>query len=502
MPTEKEIIEALEKGILLSPKVEEVKTISGEKIEAKGGSRENSKENNETKVNSRKTTNENIEGSKEESRYKKYNIEFLKRYEDIFKKRSYHDFFTHFLIRYKNIENLLKTRTELKSLTSISRLQNRSEKENVSIIAMVKDKFETKKGNIRLIVEDPTGEISVLLKKNENGKATTAEDISLDEIIGINGTLGNNIIFSNKIVHPDIPLTHELKKHPDEIYAAVLGDMHFGSSVFLQEEFDKLISWLKGDVGSDEQKAIAKKIKYIFMIGDLIEGLGIYPGQEEHMDSKFHDIKVQYDLVAEMLKKIPDDKVIIMCPGNHDYGRLAEPQLPLTSDYSSSIDKIKNVIQVSNPAFINFAKTEDFPGFNLLMYHGGSLIYYCENVPSIRQAGGQKAVNLTMKYLLQRRHLAPTHKSNLYIPDPEKDFLFIDTIPDFFVTGHIHRANIDSYRNVTMVSGSCWTGKTENMEKRGLEPQMAKLPVINLRTREIKLINFLKKEHEGVIMGR
>ena len=136
------------------------------------------------------------------------------------------------------------------------------------------------------------------------------------------------------------------------------------------------------------------------------------------------------------------------------------------------------------------------------MYHGGSLIYYCENIPSIRKAGGQRSVNLAMKYLLQRRHLAPTHKSNLYIPDPEKDFLFIDTIPDFFITGHVHRANIDSYRNITMINSSCWTGKTEDMEKRGLEPQSARLPIINLKTREIKLINFLKKEHEGIIMGR
>ena len=40
------------------------------------------------------------------------------------------------------------------------------------------------------------------------------------------------------------------------------------------------------------------------------------------------------------------------------------------------------------------------------------------------------------------------------------------------------------------------------MEKRGLEPQPARLPIINLKTREIKLINFLKKEHEGIIMGR
>ena len=166
------------------------------------------------------------------------------------------------------------------------------------------------------------------------------------------------------------------------------------------------------------------------------------------------------------------------------------------------MSKLKNIIQVSNPAFINFAKTKDFPGFNLLLYHGGSIPFYSENIPSVRKAGGQRAAHLTMKYLLQRRHLAPSHGSTLYIPDPEKDFLFIDTIPDFFITGHIHRANIASYRNITMISASCWTGTTEDMEKRGLEAQPARLPIINLKTRQLKVINFLKKEHEGVIMGR
>ncbi len=260
-----------------------------------------------------------------------------------------------------------------------------------------------------------------------------------------------------------------------------------------------MISWLKGEIGSEKHKEIAKKIKYIFIAGDLVEGVGIYPGQENDLDEEFHDIKKQYEVVVSWLSKIPKDKVIIICPGNHDYGRIAEPQLPLTNEHLSSLSKLKNLIQVSNPAFINFAKTEDFPGFNLVLYHGGSLIYYSENISSVRKAGGQKAVNLTMKFLLQRRHLAPSHGSTLYIPDPEKDFLFIDTIPDFFVTGHIHRANVDSYRNITTINSSCWTGVTEDQIKRGLEPQPAKLPIVNLQTRQVKIINFLKKEHEGIM---
>ena len=405
----------------------------------------------------------------------------------------------HFLIRYKNAEAVLRTRQELKNLTSISRLKHKSEKDTVSIIAMVKEKQETKNGNIILTVEDPSGEIKVLASKNSKKIFTFAKDIMLDEVLGITGIMGSDIIFSNSIICPDIPLTHGLKKHPEEIYAAFIGDPHLGSSVFLEDDFMKMIKWLRGEIGTDEHKRIVEKIKYIFFAGDLIEGIGIYPGQEKDIKAEFHDITKQYDKITELLKLIPSNKTLIICPGNHDYGRIAEPQLPLTNKYSEKLSKMKNVLLVSNPCFLNFASTKDFPGFNLIMYHGGSLIYYSENVPSIRNAGGQKAVNLTMKYLLQRRHIAPSHQSTLYIPDPEKDFLFIDTIPDFFITGHIHRANIDSYRNITLIASSCWTGKTEDQEKRGLEPQPGKLPLVNLHTREVKLINFLSKKNEGLM---
>jgi len=457
MLSEKEILENLEKGILINPE-----------------------------------TDQNITNDKN-------NIIFLKKYEDIFKKRSYRDFFSHFIIRYKNMESLLKTRQELKNLISISRLSAKTEKEAVSIIGMVKEKQETKKGNLIITVEDLTGEYPILITQKNKNLYNFAKDIVYDEVLGISGTLGKGIIFTSSLISPDIPLTHELKKHPDEIYAAFIGDPHLGSNVFLEEEFEKMIKWINGEIGTEKHKEISSKIKYIFMVGDLVEGVGIYPGQENDLKPEFHDIKSQYDYISKWINKIRKDITIVISPGNHDYGRIAEPQLPLTNAYSQALSNIKNVVLVSNPAFLNFAKTKDFPGFNMILYHGGSLIYYSENVPSIKNAGGQKAVDKTMKFLLQKRHLAPTHKSTLYIPDPEKDFLFIDYIPDFFITGHIHRANIGSYRNITLISSSCWTGKTEDQVKRGLEPQPAKLPLVNLKTREIKLINFLSKKHEGVM---
>ena len=95
-----------------------------------------------------------------------------------------------------------------------------------------------------------------------------------------------------------------------------------------------------------------------------------------------------------------------------------------------------------------------------------------------------------MKFLLQRRHLAPSHGSTLYIPDPEKDHLLIDKIPDFFVTGHIHKTQVLNYRGVTAIGCGCWTGQTENQAKRGIVPDPNRVTLVNLQTREVKILNF------------
>jgi DNA polymerase II small subunit len=90
--------------------------------------------------------------------------------------------------------------------------------------------------------------------------------------------------------------------------------------------------------------------------------------------------------------------------------------------------------------------------------------------------------------------LAPSHTSNQYIPDVNEDPLIIRDVPDFFVTGHIHRLSVGQYKNITLLNCSCWSDVTEDQEKRGLEPQPGKLPLVNLKTREVKIINFMKEK--------
>lgn len=404
------------------------------------------------------------------------------------KKREIQDFVAFFNARHNVLENILSSRQELQNLNSINRVIRKKDRESVSVIGMVEDKQYTKNGNIMLQLEDQTGAIRVLISKNKPDLCRQAQDIVLDEVIGIIGVNGENILFANKILWPDIPLNKELKKSGDGAYAVFLSDLHVGSTKFLPEEFNKFLKWIKGEVGNENQRSIAAKVKYIFIVGDLVDGVGIYPNQEKELD--IMDIYKQYEECARLLGQIPNHIPLIICPGNHDAMRIAEPQPQLYKDFAKPLWDLPNTIMVSNPSYVNIHASEDFPGFDVLLYHGYSFDYYMANVDSIRLNGGYDRADLMMKFLLMRRHLAPTHTSTLYLPDVKKDSLVIDKVPDFFVTGHIHKSSVSSYKNITLICGSCWQSKTTFQEKVGHHPEPCRVPIVNLQTRNVKIMRF------------
>lgn len=415
-------------------------------------------------------------------------VTILQSFEKTPSKRSVQDFVKHFNLRFKHIEGLLKHRSELQGLSSINRIRGKQDRERVSLIGMVLEASLTKNGHYIFTMEDLSGTIKVLVNKDNTALLDEVKHVLIDDIIGITGTANGDIVFCDSLIFPDVPLSKPLKKSPYDNYAVFFSDIEFGSKEFLKREFHRLLLWLNGKMGTKEQREMAKKTKYVIITGDIVDGAGIYPGQEHDLD--IVSVHEQYKHAAYYLSKIPKHMKIVICAGNHDVGRIAEPQLPLPKDYAQPLWDLDNVIMVSNPAYLMLDKTEDFPGLTLLMYHGGSLPWYADAIPAIRAAGGQKCADDLMIALLKRRHMAPAHGSTLYIPDPDEDALIIDPVPDIFVTGHIHRAQTKNYRNVTCINSSCWTAITENQEKRGLEPQPGRAFAVSLKTREIKMLNF------------
>ena len=418
------------------------------------------------------------------------NVKVLTSYTKEPKKRNVEDFTQHFFSRYNLIEKILKNRQDLKNVASINRIQAKKDRESIAVIGLVNDKHTTKNNNIILVLEDKTGYIKVLVNKNKQELYDLAKEIVLDEVIGVTGVNGKNIIFVNNIILPDIPNTNEAKKSKDEVYTLFLSDLHVGSSNFLEDDFNKFLKWINCEIGSEEQRKIASKVKYIFILGDLVDGCGVYPEQEK--DLLIKDVREQYAECARLLKKIPQSIHLVICPGNHDAMRVAEPQLPLYEDFAKPLYDMTNVIMVSNPSLVNIHSSNNFSGFDVLLYHGYSFDYFIAEVDSLRNNGGYDRADLIMKFLLQRRHLAPTHTSTLYVPDVDKDPLVIEQIPDFFVSGHIHKSVASNYKNITMICSSCWQGKTAYQEKMGHNPEPSRVPIVNLQTREVKILKFEK----------
>ena len=416
-------------------------------------------------------------------------VRIIWEYDDKPKKRTVQDFVDYFNARYRALERLLHNRQELQNLTSIGRLRGKKDREQVSIIGIVLDKYETKNEHWMLKLEDTTGTISVLFSKSKQDQHTSAADIVLDEVIGVKGVLGDGVVFADSLVIPDVPIS-EPKTTPDEVYAAVLSCIHVGSAKFEHEKFNNFLEWVNGNFGTPEQKEMAGKLKYLFICGDLVDGVGIYPGQEKELT--ITDIREQYKECAQLLSRVRKDVHVIISPGNHDVGRISEPQPKLMKEYAKPLWDLSNVTMICNPCMTNIHASSDFGGLDILAYHGYSFDDYAEIVPSIKNSGKHISdrAPLIMRFLLQRRHLAPQHTSTLYIPDPRTDPLVIEKAPDLFFAGHIHKAGTLQYRGITLVSASCFQGKTDFQEKVGHDPDPGVVPVVNLQTRQVLMMRF------------
>ena len=393
------------------------------------------------------------------------------------------NFVKHFRSRYNGMKKLLMERPELDNLISIDKITGNNE---ICIIGLVTSKQITKNKNLILEVEDLTGSVKILINQNKEEVYEKSKEILLDDIIGFkcNGT--RDFLFVNDFFYPDCHVV-EKKRLDEESYALFISDVHVGSNNFLGDNFMKFINWLNGVGSDDKQKETLKKIKYMFVVGDTIEGVGVYPGQEKELVIK--DIKTQYDRLAEFYSKIPKHIQIIQCAGQHDGVRVPEPQPPVGEDFGEALHKLSNVHIVSNPSFIEIGAKGDREGIKVLMYHGASMHNVIGEIEELRLANAHSSPAKVIKHLLLRRHLAPTHGATTYIPGDE-DCMLIKEVPDIITTGDLHRTDIDSYNNVLIIANSCWQSMTAFEEKVGNVPDPCKVPILNLKSREIRILDF------------
>ena len=127
---------------------------------------------------------------------------------------------------------------------------------------------------------------------------------------------------------PDIRIDNTPFRSEKPGKAVFISDTHVGSNTFLEECWKRFADWL-----SDSD------FSYLLIAGDLVDGIGIYPGQESELVIK--NIYEQYDAFGEMMQGLPSRMKIIISPGNHDVVRGAEPQPVIPKQFTTEIpDKL------------------------------------------------------------------------------------------------------------------------------------------------------------------
>jgi DNA polymerase II small subunit len=382
---------------------------------------------------------------------------------------EYRDFVRYFRDRYSKIRDILLGRVNGRPIESLKRGVAGRE---ISIIGMVMDVRTSAKGNRVVELEDPTGTVTVIFSKGDPGSEDVATLVP-DEVIGVTGTTdGKGRFFAKTFIRPDLQARAAIAS--GEGGALLLSDVHVGSTYFMEEAWDRFVGWISGE--ADDPLGIASKVRYAVIAGDLVDGIGIYPGQEGDLAIK--DIWEQYERAAELLNEIPDHIQIVLSPGNHDAVRQAEPQ-PALPEFLRGLFK-NNVTFVGNPAAFRLG------GVEWLVYHGRSIDDLVLKIPGLSYGEPEKA----MVEMLKRRHLSPIYGNRVSIAPEVEDHMVINRQPAVLHSGHVHTVGMARYKGVTAINSGTWQSQTDFQKNMNIQPTPAIVPYLDLATMRARRLIF------------
>lgn len=389
-------------------------------------------------------------------------------------KGDFEDFKSLFGDRHDKMINLLSQRTG--SLYKVRDIhKKRHAGETITVAGLVWSKFVSKNDNYFVDLEDPRSNelmrIGWVVDENDRQIKEMFEEIIEDEVIAVRGTLADDggIIWGDDevrrgrppIMFPDVPRKRGKNTPNTPVQAALISDVHVGGEDFYPTYWNQFVDWVRTN----------PKVKYIFIAGDLVEGIGVYPDQDEELD--ILDIHDQYAMTGLMFEQFPDDVQIFASVGNHDTVRLAEPQPTLDDKFTKYFPD--NVEFVGNPANINVN------GVDVLMYHGMSINSIAEVVPGL---DAEEPIPI-MELMLKKRHLAPIYGKNVRLAPEEEDYLVIEDTPDVLHSGHVHKYGQGEYNGVKIVNTATWLGQTSFQKSKGIVPDVGYWSVLDLSTRDI-----------------
>ena len=393
-----------------------------------------------------------------------------------------------FRSRFEKTMRILAQRPDSKRISKVSAVKQRvrmgkqierGEKSlhgagNSIIIAGLLMSKRTKKNDVELSVDDYTGILTATSTLEDVKKQVST--LTLDQMVMLeleNGK-GRPGLTIKSVMVPDIP-DHLPNKSKSEAYAVLISDLHVGSKYFMKNEFLRFLEWLSSPHSDD----IVKKIKFLCVGGDLIDGIGIFPNQDKELLEI--DAEKQMSHAAQLLAKVPKHIKILVIPGNHDLGRRALPQPAIPRmNFGEQFYSLENCIMLGNPAFI------ELNGVKVLMYHGQGLDDIIATTPGLSYSKPAEA----MKVLLKARHLAPIYGERTPIAPEREDMMVITEVPDIFHSGHVHVADIQSYRGSLVVNSGAWQSQTKFQQTMGITPTPGVAVIVNLATLQPLVYDF------------
>ncbi len=346
-----------------------------------------------------------------------------------------------------------------------------------TVLGIVKNKSISQSRNVIIDLEDAEDSIICIVPATREGLkgqqlSEKANSLLLDEITCISGFVDEDArMIADDVIFPDIPTARDVGRARRDVYAVFISDIHCGSKEFLEDEFDKFIDWMNGRGIDEEDKAIVKQIRYLFVAGDMIDGISVYPTQRN--DLRIESIYEQYALFASKLSRLPNQIKIFCIPGNHDANRQALPKPPIAKEFAEPLYNLgKRITMLGDPSQVIVE------GVNILLTHGDSMDDLVTNIPGASYTEPAKP----MIELLKKRHLVPMYGGKTELAPLHRDWMVIDIPPDIVHFGHCHHNAVDNYRGVQIINSGTFQSQTDFMRKQGVVPTPGIITFLNLRT--------------------
>ena len=382
---------------------------------------------------------------------------------------EYGDFVSVFRDRYEKLSGQLRGRVNHRPASAIADMPGGSD---AAMIGLVNDVRSSANGHWIVELEDTTGTFPCLITKDRD-IAPLVDELLLDECVAVEGTLSDDagIVFVDSLHFPDVPRTYRPSTADRHVQAALVSDVHVGSQEFMADAWSRFADWLHTDE--------ADAIEYLLIAGDMVEGVGVYPDQDEELD--IVDIYDQYDRFSEHLKEVPGDLEIVMIPGNHDAVRLAEPQPGFD-------ETLRDIMSAHDPRIVGNPSTVTVEGVSILMYHGVSLDEVIAELPE--EKASYDRPHRAMYHLLKKRHVAPKYGGHMRLAPEDRDYLVIEDVPDIFHTGHVHKLGYGKYHDVLAVNSGCWQAQTAFQKSVNIDPDAGFAPIVDLDTLDMTVRKF------------